>query len=164
MFQYSSSTSEWNIVLGGVRILGNTSYSNTLLTTTIDSSATALYEIGPVTCNADSKLLIVANLSLFTGATTIQMTVGRHTISGGTSGSSINVPSGTSEIIMPFTTGPSYFMASATTVASGEAVNLNGTATDIPGSGTFYYRIWASSSASNVANSTLTANLTVLQM
>jgi hypothetical protein len=163
ILQYSSS--QWNIVLGGSRILGNTSYTNSLLTTTINTGATAIYEVGPVTTSINSTLFIVANLSLFAAsATTIQLTVGRHTASGATSSQSTNVPSGTSQVILPYTTGASYFMASGTTTANNEAINLNGTVTDKPGNGTFYYRVWVSSSASNVPNSTLTASLSIVHL
>jgi hypothetical protein len=163
ILQYSSD--QWTAVLGGSRILGNTSYTDALLTTTIDTGATAIYEVGPVTTSANSTLFIVANLSLFAAsATTIQLTVGRHTASGATSTVSINVPSGTSQVILPYTTGASYFMASGTTTANNEAINLNGTATDTPGNGTFYYTLWVSSSASNVPNSTLTASLSIINM
>jgi len=164
---YNYTSGAWSVVLGGSRILGTSPYTNSLLTTTLTTSATALYEVGPVVTTASSKLLIVANLSLFTGtatANTYQMLVGRYTATGGGSGSSTNIISNQQEIIMPFTTGASYVMASVNTSASGQAVNLNGIATDIPGAGTFYYRIWATASADNSANSTLTASLNVVQM
>ena len=166
IFQYSTESSQWNVVLGGSRIIG-ASYTNTLITNTIGTGATAIYEVGPVVTTASSKLLIVANLSLFAGtasANTYQMLVGRFTVTGANAASSYNVISNQQEIIMPYTTGPSYFMASVNTSASGQAVNLSGTATDQPGAGTFYYRIWASASADNTANSTLTASLNIVQM
>jgi hypothetical protein len=54
-------------------------------------------------------------------------------------------------------------MATTTTI-SGKSANLNGTAIDQPGAGTFYYRIWASSVPAMSANTTITANLNILQM
>ena len=168
IFQYSTESSQWNVLLGGSRIVGS-SYTNTLITDTIGTGATAIYEVGPVVTSASSKLLIVANLSLFTGtasANTYQMLVGRFTATGATAGSSTNIIANQEEIIMPYTSGSgaSYFMASVNTSALEQAVNLSGTATDQPGAGTFYYRIWASASADNTANSTLTASLNIVQM
>lgn len=177
VFQYVSD--EWTVVLGGSRIVGNASYisNGNLLTNVIGSQATAIYEVGPIITTASSKLFIVANISLFTkpevlldgepqpySKSVYQMTVGRNTVSGGDSASSYNLPSNSQGILLPYTTGPSYFMASGTTTVYSQPFNLNGTVVDQPGAGSFYYRIWISSSAENDANTTLTANLNVVQM
>jgi hypothetical protein len=156
----------WNVIVGGSRIVGSFPYKNTLLSTSITNSAggTAIYEVGPINTTVYSKLLITANLSLVAASeNTIQLTVGRHTATGATANQSINVPSNTTIIRIPYTSGSAYFMAAKKTT-SGQSVNLCGTAVDSPGAGTFYYRIWASSVPAMSANTTLTANLNVLQM
>ena len=156
----------WNVTMGGNRIAGSTTYKSPLSTTITNASGgTAMYEVGPITTTATSKLLITASLSLVAvGATNIQMTVGRYTATGATAAQSTNVVVNTTGVLVPYSSGASAFMASTQTVANTSAT-LNGTAIDSPGAGTFYYRIWASSvPALSSANSTITANLNVLQM
>jgi len=155
----------WNTVLSGSRLVGNFPYTNTLLTTSIATSATAMYEVGPITTTNFSKLLITATLSMVAAANAIQLTVGRYTATGATAGQSTNVPSNTTGISIPYSSSSSsvYFMAATTTV-SGQSASLCGTAVDSPGAGTFYYRIWASSVPAISSNTTITANLNVLQM
>lgn len=159
-----SPVDPWVPVLSGTRIQGSSPYvpSGTLLTTTIGSTATRMYQVGPITASASSKLLIVANLSMIAAsANTVQLTVGRSTNPAGSS--TVNVLNNTS-IALPISTGSSaYFMAAKTTVTS-EATTLSGTVVDSPGEGTFYYSLWASSTPAMSANTTLTANLNVLQM
>jgi len=159
-----SSVDPWVPVLSGTRIQGNSPYvpSATLLTTTIGSSATRLYQVGPITTSASSKLLIVANISMIAAsANNLQLTVGRST--NPAASSTVNVLNNTS-IALPISTGSSaYFMAAKTTVTS-EPTTLSGTVVDSPGVGTFYYSVWASSTPAMSANTTLTANLNVLQM
>lgn len=165
IFQYLSN--QWTVLLGGSRIVGNASYvqNESLLTTAIGTGATAIYEVGPIVTTASSKLLIVANVSLFCKSefSNYQMTVGRHTATGATLGSSYNILSNSQGITLPYTTGPSYIMGSRY-VNINIPANLNGTAIDQPGAGTFYYRIWVSSSADNAENPTLVAGLNILQM
>jgi hypothetical protein len=160
------TTPGWNKVISGSRILGNVPYTNTLLSTSIPSvsGGTAMYEVGPITTSNFSKLLITANLSLVTSATHyIQLTVGRFKNSGANSSESTNIPSNTDGIPLPYNTGSVYVMATTTTSAN-DSASLCGTATDIPGPGTFYYRIWAWSTPSISSNNTLTANLNIVQM
>ena len=158
---------QWNQILGS-RILGSSPYvpSGTLLTTTIGNSQTALFQVGPITSTASSKLFIVANMSLFAPATTnIQLTVGRHTTSGAAAGSSTNIVSSATGVALPISSSnPAYFMAAANTTVVNQAIALKGSAVDIPGAVTFYYTIWASSSATAAANSTIVANLNVIQV
>jgi hypothetical protein len=158
--------SGWNEVLSGSRIQGSSTYKNTLISKTITntSGGTAIYEVGPITTTASSKLLITANLSLIAAsANAIQMTVGRYTSSAATAAQSTNIASRLTGITIPYSSGSAYFMASTNTV-SGNSANVCGTAVDSPGAGIFYYRIWASSVPAMSENLTLTANLNILQM
>lgn len=161
-------TPGWNTLLSGSRILGNFPYTNTLLSTSITnaSGGTAIYEVGPITTSSFSKLLITANLSLFTAETrNIIMTVGRYTATGATSSQSTNVPSNTVGIPIPYASGSVYFMATANSGNLNQTLTLCGTAVDSPGLGTFYYRIWASSTPNAMpSNATLTASLNIVQM
>jgi hypothetical protein len=164
---YLSNTllSGWNTILGGSRVQGASTYSATLSTSiTNTTGGTAMYEVGPIITTASSRLLITANLSFVaSSANSIQLTVGRFTSTGATASQSTNIASNTLGITIPYTTGSAYFMAAKTTV-SGNSVNVCGTATDAPGPGKYFYRIWASSVPAMSANTTLTANLSVLQM
>jgi len=162
----SPVASGWTAVLNGSRIAGSYPYTNTLLSTSITNAngGTAMYEVGPITTSASSKLLITASLSLIAAAAnSIQITVGRYTATGATAAQSTNVPSNTTGISIPYSSSSVYFMATTATI-SGKSANLNGTAIDQPGAGTFYYRIWASSVPAMSANTTITANLNILQM
>ena len=144
-------------------ILGNQPYaaSNSLITTTIGTDQTRIYQIGPITTSSLSKLLIMANISLIAANRRIEMTVGRATTSGASNNNSTNVVTNTTPLTLP-SIRPSYFMA-ATYMTNSIAINLNGFALDIPGDGVFYYTIWMSSSSAN-NYSDMTAVLTVLQI
>ena len=163
-----SPVNPWTPILTGTRIQGG-SYvpSGSLLTNVIlnTTGGTAMYQIGPIRTTATSKLLIAASLSMIaTSANAVQMTVGRATTSGSPYTGLTNVVSNTSGIPLPISdTQPAYFMAAATTI-SGQAANLSATVVDTPGAGTFYYTIFASSLPSMSANSSITANLNVVQM
>jgi len=165
IFQY---TTQWNIVLGGSRIVGS-SYvpSGSLLSTTItnNSGGTALYRVGPITTTASSKLLITTSLSFIANAANnIQLTVGRTTTNEAPFTDLTNVASGVSGIPLPISSSsPAYFMAATTTV-SGQPASVTGNIIDTPGAGTFYYMLYASSVPAMSANSTITASLNVLQM
>ena len=162
----SPVASGWTAVLNGSRIAGSSPYTNTLLSTSITNAngGTAMYEVGPITTSASSKLLITASLSLIAAAAnSIQLTVGRYTATGATAAQSTNVPSNTTAISIPYSSSSVYFMATTKNI-SVKYANLNGTAVDSPGAGTFYYRIWASSVPAMSANTTITANLNILQM
>ena len=144
-------------------LAGNNPYapSGSLITTTIGTTQTRIYQIGPITTLSTTKLLIMANVSLISDNKHIQMTVGRATTSGATNTNSTNITSGSTPVTLPATT-PSYFMAGSV-IANNVAYNLNGFALDIPGAGTFYYTIWMSSSTSHNYTE-MTAVLTVLQV
>jgi hypothetical protein len=158
------------VINSNTTTIGQSISSLTLNTTTLSTSitnttgGTAMYEVGPIITTASSRLLITANLSFVaSSANSIQLTVGRFTSTGATASESTNIVSNTLGITIPYTTGSAYFMAAKTTV-SGNSVNVCGTATDAPGPGKYFYRIWASSVPAMSANTTLTANLSVLQM
>ena len=146
---------------------GTFSATGTIATSITNATGgTAMYEIGPITTTGYSKLLITANLSMIAAsANEIQLTVGSYIATGATAAQSTNVPSNTTGISIPYSSSSSsvYFMATTTTV-SGQSASLCGTAIDSPGAGTFYYRIWASSVPAMSSNTTITANLNVLQM
>lgn len=158
----------WNVIMGGSRIVGSPSSRFINVTKSIGNAATAIYEVGPITTATASKMFIVANMSLFApnaSATTFQMTVGRSATSGDTAANSTDMVTGTTGIKIPYVSGASYFLATASTNASGQAANLNGTAVDYPNAvGTYYYTVWATASGDPVSNSTIAVSLNVLQM
>jgi hypothetical protein len=143
--------------------LGNNPYaaSGSLITTTIGTAQTRIYQVGPITTTASTKLLIMANASFISSDKQVSMTVGRATTSGATAANSTNIVSGTSPVTLP-TTSPSYYMA-AVSHGNNIQANVNGFAIDAPGAGTFYYTIWMSSSGSH-NYSDMTAVLTALQI
>jgi len=143
--------------------LGNNPYATggNLITTTIETAETRIYEVGPITTTASTKLLIMANASFISNNSRVIMNVGRATTSGATAANSTNIVSGTTPVTLPTTT-PSYYMA-ATSEANNHESNTNGFAIDAPGAGTFYYTIWMSSSSSH-NYSEMTAVLTALQI
>jgi hypothetical protein len=138
---------------------------STGMNTTIGTSQTRVYEVGPITATSTSKYLIMANTSFVIPSMgpTIQLTVGRATTSGASNVNSINIVSdGSSSLVLPVTS-PCYYMASwpAMGDSGGDPVHLHGFVTDTPGAGTFYYTIWMSSSQSASLTS-MAAILTVL--
>jgi len=143
--------------------LGNNPYaaSGTLITTTIGTGETRIYQVGPITTTASTKLLIMANVCFIADNKQVDMTVGRATTSGATAANSTNIVSGTSPVNLPTTT-PSYYMG-AVSHSNNIRSNVNGFAIDAPGAGTFYYTIWMSSSGSH-NYSEMTAVLTALQI
>ena len=162
-----SPITPWPTVLGGSRIAGTTYATPLTLTIGLAEGGTAMYQVGPITTTASSKLLITASLSIIPSAsTTVQMTVGRSTTNGSPYTPAVNVASGTNGIPLPISSSsPAYFMA-AQTVVSGQAVTLSGTAVDFPAAvGTYYYTIWASAGSSmTMASGNISANLSVVHM
>jgi len=132
-----------------------------LITTTIGTGETRIYQVGPITTTASTKLLIMANVCFIADNKQVDMTVGRATTSGATAANSTNIVSGTSPVNLPTTT-PSYYMG-AVSHSNNIRSNVNGFAIDAPGAGTFYYTIWMSSSGSH-NYSEMTAVLTALQI
>jgi hypothetical protein len=143
--------------------LGNNPYAadGSLITTTIGTTQTRIYQVGPITTASSTKLLIMANACFIADNKQVDMTVGRATTSGATAANSTNIVSGTTPVALP-TTSPSYYMG-AVSHANNIHSNVNGFAIDAPGAGTFYYTIWMSSSGSH-NYSDMTAMLTVLKI
>ena len=143
--------------------LGNNPYAagGSLITTTIGTAQTRIYQVGPITTASSTKLLIMANASFISSNKQVSMTVGRATTSGATAANSTNIVSGTTPVTLPATT-PSYYMA-AISHGNNLKANVNGFAIDAPGAGTFYYTIWMSSSGSH-NYSDMTAVLTALKI
>jgi hypothetical protein len=143
--------------------LGNNPYdlSGSLITTTIGTGQTRIYEVGPITTISSTKLLIMANACFSSNNRRVVMTVGRATTSGATAANSTNIVTGTTPVTLPPTTA-AYYMA-ATSEPNTHESNTNGFAIDVPGAGTFYYTIWMSSDASH-NYSEMTVVLTVLKI
>jgi hypothetical protein len=142
---------------------GNTAYATgTSLTRVITTSATRVYQVGPVTTTATTKFLILVNVCFTAQNTAIQVTVGRAASSGANAASSTNVVSGISPLTLPNST-PNYYIAavSAQGDMNGHDCNLSGSGIDAPGSGTFYYTLWMSSDTQKTFNE-MTVNLNVL--
>jgi hypothetical protein len=126
---------------------GNNPYSVTLITTTVGTTQTRIYEIGPITSTATAKFFVTANTVMTSGNHDVQMTVGRAPITGDISGNSVNVASGATPVELPQTTNSYYFAGGHG--QNGKKMNITGFALDAPGAGTFYYTIWMSSSSSH---------------
>ena len=143
--------------------LGNNPYAAnvSLITTTIQTTQTRIYQVGPITTVSSTKLLIMANACFTSDNRRVAMTVGRATTSGATAANSTNIVSGTTPVTLPAAT-TAYYMA-ATSIGANNEANVNGFAIDAPGTGTFYYTIWMSSSTSH-NYSQMTAVLTVLKI
>ncbi len=146
--------------------LGNSPYvsGGSLITTTIGTTQTRVYQVGPVTTTASTKFIITAN-SCFTAINhQVELTVGRASTSGATEANSTNITSNTTPLVLPAPT-TCYYMAAWPVVpsANGHSVNLNGFAIDTPGAGTFYYTIWMSS-AQSYNYSTMAVSLAVLKI
>ena len=134
-----------------------------LLTTTIAATATAVYEIGPITTSATTKLLLMANVCLVYTDFPLVLTVGRATSSGASIANSTNIVSDASMWTNP-PTSPSYYIAAvSSTQVNPKSTNLSGFCTDTPGTGTFYYTIWMTSSTSQTYAG-MTAFLTALRI
>ena len=144
-------------------VAGNEPYaaSATLITTTVGTSQTRIYEVGPVTATATTKFLIMANVTYSSITDSIQMTVGVATTSGAIHTTSTNIVSNESPLVLPATT-TSYFLAASP--GSTDLINLHGFSTHTPGAGTFYYTIWMSSSPDATTYTNMTAILTVLKI
>jgi hypothetical protein len=144
---------------------GNSPYATgTSLTTTIGTSQTRVYEVGPITATATTKFMVMATVSFNATDKDTELTVGRATTSGAAASASTNIVSGASPLVLP-ATSTSFYMAAWPGMggANNNPVNINGFALDAPGSGTFYYTIWMSCVASHNL-STMAANLTVLKV
>jgi hypothetical protein len=120
-----------------------------LKTTTVGTTATAIYELGPIVTVSTTKLILMANVCLINQAYSLVMTVGRATTSGASIGNSSNIVADAAMWTNP-PTSPSYYMAAyaGTTQGDAKAINLTGFCIDTPGPGTFYYTMWMTSSTS----------------
>jgi hypothetical protein len=146
-------------------VAGTSPYAATsaLLTTTIGTSQTRIYEIGPITSISTNKFLIMANASLTANTDGIELTVGRATTTGAVNTASTNIVSQASTLVLPVTS-PAYYMAAFPAMGDAkDSINLNGFAIDAPGTGSFYYTVWMYSSHSR-AYTDLAVALTVLKI
>ena len=135
-----------------------------MLTTTIGTSQTAVYQLGPTTTTATTKLLIMANACYYGLKRGVQMTVGRASSSGASASASTNIVTGTTPVTLPSAGTTAFYMAAIPIQANADDhLNLHGFAIDAPGAGTFYYTLWMCSSTSeNYTN--MTAAVTVLKI
>ena len=144
--------------------LGNSPYVTTtsLITTTIGTGQTAIYQVGPTTTTVTSKLLIMANACYYGQKRGVQLTVGRASASGAAASASTNIVTGTTPVTLPSAGTTAFYMAAMPLQGdTDDHLNIQGFAIDAPGAGTFYYTLWMSSSTSaNYSN--LTTALTVL--
>jgi len=147
-------------------MLGNSPYatSSNMLTTTIGTAQTAIYELGPTTTTATTKLLVMANASYYGKKHGVQLTVGRASSSGASASSSTNIVTGTTPVTLPSAGTTAFYMAAFPAAGSADDhLNIQGFALDSPGAGTFYYTVWLCSSVSeNYSN--IIAALTVLKI
>jgi hypothetical protein len=128
---------------------GTSPYAATsaLLTTTIGTSQTRIYEIGPITSISTNKFLLMASASFTGTGKTVELTVGRATTTGAANTASTNIvsqlDSSSNPLVLPVTS-PAYYMAAWPDMndSNGNPVNINGFAIDAPGTGTFYYTVW----------------------
>jgi hypothetical protein len=107
-------------------VAGNEPYTadGALITTTIGTTQTRVYEVGPVTATSTTKFLVLANMSFKTGNHKLEATVGRATTSGATAANSTNIVSDTSPLVLPVTS-TAYFMAATPKGHNNENSNLN---------------------------------------
>ena len=147
-------------------VAGNEPYATggSLRTTTIAETATAIYEIGPITTVSTTKLLLMANVCVVHQDANLVMTVGRATSSGASVANSSNAIADASMWTTP-PTSPCLYMAafSPGNQAANTSINLAGFCIDTPGAGTFYYTIWITSSVSRTYAGT-TAFLSALRI
>jgi hypothetical protein len=143
-------------------VAGNNPYASdtSLITTTIGTNQTRIYQIGPITTLSTTKLLIMANVCLISNNKHVQITVGRATTTAASNTNSTNIVSGSSPVTLPVT---SNYMAAAINANETE-LNLNGFALDVPGAAAeIFYTIWASSDTSHNYTE-MTAVLTALEV
>jgi hypothetical protein len=108
--------------------------------------------------------MVMANVCFSAQKHGVQLTVGRATSSGAAASASTNIVSNVSPLALP-STSPNYYMAAFPEMGDANATpsNLHGSALDAPGSGTFYYTIWMSSTSSQ-NYSEMTVSLIVLNV
>jgi hypothetical protein len=117
-----------------------------LITRNIGLTQTAIYVSGPFSSSATSTFLILANVSLKSEDAVISLTVGRSITPLAINTFSTNIVNGVSPLTLPQPGSGSYnyYMASLRT-GNNTNINLNGSALDTPGTGTFYYTVWMQS-------------------
>ena len=141
-------------------ITGTIPYATTFITNVVQTTQTAIYEVGPVTLTSTSTMLIMLNLCFIAGNHTVQCTVGRYTASGATAPQSMNIVTQSTSVTLP---GSYMAIMPKEGGANHEPAQLNGFAMDTVSAGTYYYRIWASSSSSHTYTG-LSAALAVLKI
>lgn len=130
--------------------LGNYPYvsGGSLITTTIGTNQTAIYEVGPIdTTITPTRLMIFASASFTAINTDVQLTVGRSVLPGASSITSFNIASNQYGLVLPVQS-TAYYMAALADSNSGPA-NINGFAIDYPTGNVYYYRLWMSSATPN---------------
>ena len=147
-------------------VAGNINYSvnNNLITRTIGTSQTRIFQVGPITSLVSSKFLILPNVSMKSESKEVQLTVGRATTAAASNTSSTNIVNGVSPLILPQPGSGSYnYYIASMKLPNGINFNLSGSAIDQPGAGTFYYTIWMQNENSNTYNE-MAVSLTILQV
>jgi hypothetical protein len=114
-----------------------------LITRNVGVTQTAIYVSGPFTSLATTTFLILANICIKSENNTVSFTVGRSTTPLASNTFSTNIVNGVYPLILPQPGGGTYnyYMASLR-LENSINFNLNGSALDQPGAGTFYYTIW----------------------
>jgi hypothetical protein len=117
-----------------------------LITTTIGTTQTAIYRLGPFTATATTTFLVLTNVSLQSDDNTVSLTVGRASTPAATNILSTNIVNNLSPLTLPQPGAGTYnyYMASGKP-RNNVNFNLCGSALDKPGAGTVYYTIWMQS-------------------
>ena len=117
-----------------------------MITTTIGTTQTAIYRLGPFTATSTTTFLILPNVSLESDNHTVSLTVGRALVPAATNLLSTNIVNGLAPLTLPQPGAGTYnyYMASAKEPGNVN-FNLCGSALDKPGAGSFYYTIWMQS-------------------
>jgi hypothetical protein len=146
---------------------GNTGGIATLITTTVGTSATAVYRVGPITSTSTNIFLVMVNTAFTSQKDTVQVTVGRATSNSANATISTNIVGNVNPLVLPIVdnTFPANYIAAyaAQNDTDNKTINLSGHVLDTPGSGTFYYTVWMYSNASH-NYSEMTVSLSVLKV
>ncbi len=135
-----------------------------MITTTVGTTQTAIYQLGPFIALATTTFLILPNVSLESDNQTVSLTVGRASVPAATNIQSTNITNNLPPLTLPQPGAGiyNYYMASAKE-AGNINFNLSGSALDKPGAGTVYYTIWMQAGALH-NYSEMAVSLIVLQV
>jgi hypothetical protein len=131
------------------------------ITTSIGSSATLVYQVGPVTTTATGKYMLMALLAYVHQGYMTQMTIGRSPFPSVSASNCVAVLNGASPLVLP--SGGTCFYIDANSGTSVGSSALKGFTIDSPGEGMFFYTVWMSS-ATPFNYSGMTASLTVFNV